>query len=119
MFDAFDAPDTQSACPRRAGSTHALQALVMLNGDFAVGRARALAARLAREAETQDERIARAYALVLSRTPRPEELARARAFLSRQAARFQEGRGLEQSKIDAWVDFALAMLNRNEFLYIP
>ena len=27
LFDAFDAPDTQSACPRRATSTHALQAL--------------------------------------------------------------------------------------------
>ena len=30
LFDAFDAPDTQSACPRRATSTHALQALTLL-----------------------------------------------------------------------------------------
>ena len=30
LFDAFDAPDTQSACPRRETSTHALQALVPL-----------------------------------------------------------------------------------------
>ena len=42
LFDAFDAPDTQSACPRRATSTHALQALTLLNSDFAAGRARAL-----------------------------------------------------------------------------
>ena len=27
LFDAFDAPDTQTACPRRETSTHALQAL--------------------------------------------------------------------------------------------
>ena len=37
MFDAFDAPDTQTACPQRTVSTHALQALVLLNSDFAVG----------------------------------------------------------------------------------
>ena len=50
LFDAFDAPDTQSACPRRATSTHALQALTLLNSDLAAGRARALAARVLREA---------------------------------------------------------------------
>ena len=49
MFDAFDAPDTQSACPERGVSTHALQALVMLNSDFAANRAKALAGRLYRE----------------------------------------------------------------------
>ena len=46
LFDAFDAPDTQSACPRRATSTHALQALALLNSEFAAGRARALAGRV-------------------------------------------------------------------------
>ena len=49
MFDAFDAPDTQSACPERGVSTHAFQALVMLNSDFAAARAKALAGRLYRE----------------------------------------------------------------------
>src|SRR5262249_35862202 len=37
LFDAFDAPDPQSACPRRETSTHALQALTLLNSDFAAG----------------------------------------------------------------------------------
>ncbi len=46
LFDSFDAPDTQTACPQRERSTHALQALVLLNSDFAIGRARALAGRL-------------------------------------------------------------------------
>ncbi len=43
LLDAFDAPDTQSACPRRETSTHSLQALVLLNSEFAAGRAKALA----------------------------------------------------------------------------
>ena len=49
LFDAFDAPDTQSVCAVRANSTHPLQALTLLNGPFALDQARALAGRLLRE----------------------------------------------------------------------
>ena len=55
LLDAFDAPDTQSACPRRETSTHSLQALALLNSDFAAGRARALAGRVLREAGADAE----------------------------------------------------------------
>ena len=64
LFDAFDAPDTQSACPRRATSTHALQALTLLNSDLAAGRARVLAARIVREGGGVNDRM-RAYQIVL------------------------------------------------------
>lgn len=104
LFDAFDAPDTQTACPERAVSTHALQALVLLNSDFAADRARALSARAGREASTLDGRVERVYRRVLARGPSPRELEQARAFLKRP---------------DDWDDFCLAMLNRNEFLYVP
>jgi Protein of unknown function (DUF1553)/Protein of unknown function (DUF1549) len=134
MFDAFDAPDTQSACPQRTLSTHALQALVLLNSDFAAGRARALAGRLFVEAKGGDaERIALAYKLVLGRDPRPKELDQARGFLASQAELLRRQaeagqplarptftvEGLEPQIAAAWVDFARAMLNRNEFLYVP
>jgi hypothetical protein len=67
LFDAFDAPDTQTACPQRSVSTHVLQALVLLNGDFAAGRAKALAARLFRESpDGEIGRIKRAYLIVLA-----------------------------------------------------
>ena len=134
MFDAFDAPDTQSACPERVVSTHALQALVMLNSDFSLGRAKALAGRLIREApEGGEERIARAYRILLARDPRPAELATARTFLASQTALLRRQlaeKGSvaaptfltiddEPAEAGAWVDFALAMLNRNEFVYVP
>ena len=134
MFDAFDSPDTQTACAQRTVSTHALQALVLLNGDFAADRARALAGRLFREArESDDARVARAYAIVLGRDPRPKELDQARAFLASQSEmlrrRERQGQPLARptfvpdgtlaAEAAAWVDFALAMLNRNEFLYVP
>jgi hypothetical protein len=134
LFDAFDAPDTQSACPRRETSTHALQALALLNSEFAAGRAKVLAGRVLREAGTPiDDRIRRAYWLVLARDPRPGELERGRSFLKAQTELIQDqarnGRPLsrpagaipaiEPAEAAAWIDFALALLNCNEFLYVP
>ncbi len=131
LFDAFDAPDTQSACPRRASSTHALQALALLNSEFASGRANALAYRILREAGMgEDKRIGRAYQLVLARAPSSQEFDRARAFLKTQAEMIRkEKRPAKQLRFDlpsidsalasAWVDFSLALLNCNEFLYVP
>ncbi len=86
LFDAFDAPDTQSACPRRATSTHALQALALLNSEFAAARARALASRVLAKAAGRRQRIERAYQLVLAREPNAgRSRSRARRFLKAQA----------------------------------
>jgi Protein of unknown function (DUF1553)/Protein of unknown function (DUF1549) len=130
LFDAFDAPDTQSACPRRATSTHALQALALLNSEFTAGRARALAGRVSRQAGVVDERIKRAYSLVLAREPSIDEISRARGFLKAQSDLIRKEKrpaisascdcaGLDAAESAAWVDFSLALLNCNEFLYVP
>src|SRR5262249_43957863 len=119
LFDAFDAPDTQSACPRRETTTHALQALVLLNSDFASARARVLAGRVLREGgDDTEERIRRAYQLVLARVPSPGESQRARSFLRSQASLIHDqaragrpGAGAATEPAEAaWVDFALALL---------
>jgi hypothetical protein len=131
LFDAFDAPDTQNACPRRVTSVHALQALTLLNSDLAAGRAKALTGRIAREAGEQvDDRIRRAYQIVLCRAPRAEEIDRARAFLKAQAEKIRKAATpsivkpadaccSECGDMDAWTDFSLALLNCNEFIYVP
>jgi hypothetical protein len=131
LFDAFDAPDTLSACPRRATSIHALQALTLLNSEFAAGRARALAERIRREGGScVDDRIRRGYRLALAREPKPFETVRARSFLTRHADLIRQERrhadgppgeipAAKDLETAAWVDFALALLNSNEFLYLP
>ena len=134
MFDAFDAPDTQTACPERSVSTHALQALVMLNSDFAAARAKSFAGRLFREEKNDPtRRIELAYKIALARDPKPSEVEQAKRFLETQIPLLRErvktGETLarptftteasEAAESAAWVDFALAMLNRNEFLYVP
>lgn len=134
MFDAFDAPDTQTSCAVRDVSTHPLQSLILLNSRFSIDRAKALAGRLFEE-EPEDEagRIDRAYRLVLARGPSEEERTQATAFLEGQeellrrrgsgdpplARPVPEPEGIDPAHEAAWVDFALAMLNRNEFVYIP
>jgi hypothetical protein len=135
LLESFDAPDAQFPCPRRETSTHALQALNLLNSEFAIGRARALAGRISREAaKTEEARIRHAYQLVLCRDPAPAELQRALSFLNSQTdlLRTQKSPGRSLSRptgpVDAaldpadraaWVDFALALINCNEFLYVP
>ncbi len=133
MFDAFDAPDTQLPCARRDVSTHALQPLELLNSRFAIDRAKALAGRLGREADDPSARIDRAYRLVLARPPRESESAAALAFLAEQTSLLRDRAaageplaaptpfpaGADPAGAAAWVDFAAAMLNRNEFVYVP
>ena len=134
LFDAFDAPDTQSACPRRETSTHALQALTLLNSDFAAGRAKVLARRVLHEAGRRPTiGFDAPIRLALAREPKPNEIERARSFVKAQADRIRnqarDGLGgnrpagalgaIEPAEAAAWVDLALALLNSNEFLYVP
>jgi hypothetical protein len=105
FFESFDRPDTNASCPRRPVTTTAPQALSLLNGELARGAARALAARVDREAHgSLESRIERAYLLTLGRLPDPTERALSRDFLSSGGA--------------THADLGLALLNVNEFIYI-
>jgi hypothetical protein len=101
----FDQPDAMSSCPVRPASTHALQALSLMNSDFARAQSTAFALRLetecGRDAGCQ---VRRAYRVALARSPRPQETTMATEY-------FQKGGRLE--------DFCLALINRNEFVYAP
>lgn len=105
MLSKFDQPDAMSSCPMRSVSTHALQALTMINSDFMHRQSEAFAARLNTECGASKEcQVRLAYDLALARKPKPEETAMARDFF---AAHGQLS------------DFCLALLNRNEFVYLP
>ncbi|MCS7025033.1 MAG: DUF1549 and DUF1553 domain-containing protein [Bryobacteraceae bacterium] len=103
LMEVFDAPDLQLSCARRESSTHAPQALELLNGPFANEMARSLAARLDREAgASREKQVDLAFRLATGRLPNPKEKAAALAFLKTQPLR----------------EFALAILNLNAFLYV-
>jgi hypothetical protein len=103
FMEVFDAPDLQISCPKRESSTHAPQALELLNGDLSNRVAVALAERLEREAGASAvKQIELAYRLTAGRAPTLKERQLALAFLKANPLR----------------EFALAMINLNDFLYV-
>jgi uncharacterized protein DUF1553 len=100
---AFDQPDLQTSCPRRESSTHALQALELMNGELTNHLAEVFARRLEKEANADSARmVEQAFLLTTGRPPTAVERERCVAFLRRQPPR----------------EFALAMFNLNAFLYV-
>jgi hypothetical protein len=99
----FDSPDRTVTCARREVSNTPLQALNLMNDPVFVEAARNLATRLAEEARSDDDRIARAFELCYSRPPTPYEKD---LVLSRVA----------KSGSNNWFGAARALLNSDEFL---
>jgi hypothetical protein len=133
FLELFDQPDTLTSCAGRTVSTFAPQALVLLNGPFLQTQSKQFAARLLRECGARvDRQIDRAYRLALARPPQDSELRMAHEFLATQEAlirdrlRAQQPVGLppaicesvDPATAAALADFCLALLNRNEFLYV-
>ena len=103
FMEVFDQPDLQISCARRESSTHAPQALELLNGRLSNELAAAFAERLAREAPGEPrQQVDLAYRLVTGRPPNDREAALAAAFVARHPLK----------------EFALAMLNLNSFIYV-
>jgi hypothetical protein len=100
--EAFDQPDLQTSCPRRETSTHAGQALELLNGPLANDLAGAFADRLAHETAPGVARIERAFLLGVGRPPTQRETDAAVRFLAEAPLS----------------EFALAIFNLHAFLYI-
>jgi hypothetical protein len=133
LLEAFDKPDSLTSCPVRPVSTFAPQALILMNGPFLHEQSRQFAARLLRECGSDKGRIIeRAYRLALSRPPRAVERSLAQEFLASQADFLRDrlrGRqrvqlpadipeDMEPAAAGALVDFCLALLNCNEFVYV-
>jgi hypothetical protein len=107
FMGVFDAPDMQLSCPRREQSTHAPQALELMNGQTSNDLAQAFAARLAEERPTAAARIDRAWSLAVGRPPTPKEKLLAERYLAEEA-----GSPLRLKEL------ALDVFNLNAFLYV-
>jgi hypothetical protein len=103
FMEVFDQPAMLTSCARRQSSTHAPQALELMNGPLANGLAEVFAGRLRREVgDDPAQLVERAYLLAAGRMPAPGELRPAVEFLKTQPLR----------------ELALAIFNLNDFLYV-
>ncbi len=105
MMANFDQPDTITSCAMRSTSTHALQALTLMNSSFMQEQSKLFAQRLERECNGKQAcMIDASYRLTLGRLPSAVE--------RKMVIEFSKG----EQKLS---DYCLAMLNRNEFVYVP
>ncbi|MCG8651399.1 MAG: DUF1553 domain-containing protein, partial [Pirellulales bacterium] len=73
MMTLFDAPDRESSCVRRSRTNTSLQSLGLLNETQRVEMARALAERLCKESQTDQERLDQLFQLIACRNASPIE----------------------------------------------
>ncbi len=113
MFEAFDMPDTHESCARRNATTSPGQALELMNNELVLDWARSLAARVGNDPAGMSaaSQIDRAYKIVYSRAPKPEEAQAAQAFLERHDK-------ITGDRKATLVDFCHMLLNSNEFVYL-
>jgi hypothetical protein len=128
FFDAFNVNTPTASCGRRDRTVVAPQALHLLNGPIAVTQARAFAGRLLRETRSEAGLIQKAWILAFARLPSGEE----RAYFTEQiqarsgALKSQPERpaplnppgGFDPAYGAAVVEFCLAIMNANEFIYV-
>jgi len=112
MLRLFDFPDPNLTSERRSLTTVPMQQLFMLNSDFMVRQARALAARLQATPNADDTaKVLAAYQFVFQREPSSDE----REFCVEFVRRAAEDR---QAKLSPWEQFAQALLAANEFMFV-
>jgi hypothetical protein len=103
FMEVFDQPALLTSCARRESSTHAPQALELLNGPMANNMAEAFAERLRSEVGADPgQLVERAYLIATGRMPTEAERKPAIEFVKTQPLS----------------EFALAVFNLNDFLYV-
>jgi hypothetical protein len=126
-LQAFDAPNGDAACVRRARSNTPLQALTTLNEPVFLEAARALAVRTLKEGGvTDNDRLTYAFRRVLARRPTPAESAELIALLNRSVSKVKPWELLDvkpewssilpapPEKVAAWTIVARVLLNLDE-----
>lgn len=104
VFGAFDCPDGSLVMPRRSVSTTPLQALNLFNSGFMLQQSETFTSRVEKEAGPDvPAQVRRVWQLAFNRAPDRKE--------AREAAAFVRSEGLPS--------LCRAVLNANEFLFIP
>ena len=141
----FDIANGLQSTSERTSTTTPVQSLLMINGDYPLGRAKKFAERIAKAHSTPQEQVIAAIEMAWGRKPTADELAWSLGFLTSSAPTPGEPSltatatepavpGGEESQVPAGdnekkeppldkhkerlIDFCHILFNSNEFLYI-
>jgi Protein of unknown function (DUF1553)/Protein of unknown function (DUF1549)/Planctomycete cytochrome C len=115
FLQLFDQPVIETNCTRREVSTVASQALTLLNSDFMIRNAEAMAARAVKE--QPDDPAAHALRLAFARPPTEPESKLFARFLEEQTQRHAKTQPAEARR-RAVADLCHMLLSANEFGYV-
>lgn len=114
FLHAFDVADGLTSVSQRNTTTTPTQALLLINGDYTLGRAAKLAERIRDgEFETRQDALVYAFRLAWAREPTAEELGQAMRYAGSGAD--PESPVLGHEKLIA---LCHVLLNSNEFMYV-
>jgi mono/diheme cytochrome c family protein len=122
MLRLFDFPDPNITSGRRVETTVPLQQLFVLNSEFMVGAARAVADRLGATSPTgrdDAEAIRRAYLLLYGRAATDREISLGLAYLrTPEPSATDDPQAKDPTDLSRWERYAQALLAANEFLFV-
>ncbi len=116
MQDMFDGPSALTSCSTRRVSTVPLQPLFLLNSEFVNARSKKIANKILSgvagdERDQPEEAVDHSFMTILNRLPDGEEKARSVEFLN--------AAWNPDTREEILAQFCHALLNLNEFAYIP
>ncbi len=111
---AFDTPVPFSTMGRRNVSNVPAQALILMNDPMVVAQARHWARLVLDAHEDWESRVRWMYESAFARKPSDQELASVKAYLESHQATSSSS----EPDIDAWSDFAHALINTKEFIFL-
>src|SRR5262249_13028604 len=119
-FEAWDFPDPSVPAGRRAVTTVAPQALLLMNSKLVQQQMRNMAERLLARSDLDDAgKVRWAYNLAFARPPGPAEVERALEFLRRyEDAAATEALPAGEGRLRAWQGLCRVIVSSNEFVYV-
>ena len=126
VLDTFDAPTPEPNCELRNTSTVTPQALLLMNGEFLLTQADAIAMRVRRESGPDVRaQVLRTWRLIFVAEPSERELREALAFVAAQTETFRTAAAKDakagtqpEPAQRALATFCQALLSANRFLYV-
>jgi hypothetical protein len=121
LLAVFDAPVMTVNCDRRTPSTTAPQALLLMNSEFVLKEAGAVARRVRAETRrraTRAEQVGHLWQLVYQRPITPEELSQASAFVALQRQALEHLGASGDKELTVLTNLCQQLLDSNEFLYV-
>ena len=119
FLEVFDSPKPATTRGQRDTTTVPAQSLTLLNSPFVIGQAAEWGKRLAGgEAHSIDTRVKYMFLKALGRKPWANERARAATYLESLAKEHGTSQSLILADSQVWQDFAHALFNLKEFIYI-